>query len=103
MSEGLTVLAAATHPDDIEFCFAGTLLLLKEAGCKIHMWNLANGCCGSVRHNREEAARIRLQEAEASATLAGALYHPPLFDDLDIFYDKPSLAKVSAVIRSIQP
>lgn len=104
MSEtGLTVLAAATHPDDIEFCFAGTLLLLKNAGCRIHMWNLANGCCGSTQYDRQETVRLRLEESQASASLAGAAWHPPLFDDLEIFYDKPSLARVAAVIRTIRP
>ena len=38
----MVVLAAAAHPDDIEFMMAGTLLLLKRAGAEIHMWNLAN-------------------------------------------------------------
>lgn len=97
------VLAAAAHPDDIEFCFAGTLLLLKQAGCKIHMWSLANGCCGDMQRSREEIARLRWEESRASAALAGATAHPPLFDDLDIFYDRESLARVSAVVRTIRP
>jgi LmbE family N-acetylglucosaminyl deacetylase len=44
----MKVLAAAAHPDDIEFMMAGTLLRLKDAGCEIHLWNLANGCYGSA-------------------------------------------------------
>ena len=97
------VLAAAAHPDDIEFMMAGTLLLLQRAGAQIHMWNLANGHCGTVRHSREEIIRIRGAEAQASARLVGAVSHAPLFDDLDIFYDRPSLARVSAVVREIRP
>jgi LmbE family N-acetylglucosaminyl deacetylase len=31
------------------------------------------------------------------------VWHPSLFDDLSIFYDAPSLAKVTAVVRRIQP
>jgi len=99
----IVVLAAAAHPDDIEFMMAGTLLLLKDAGAEIHMWNLANGHCGTARHSREEIIRLRADEAEASARLAGAVSHPPLFDDLGIFYDRPSLARVSAVVREIRP
>ena len=99
----LVVLAAAAHPDDIEFMMAGTLLLLKDAGAEIHMWNLANGHCGTARDAREEIIRRRAGEAEASARLAGAVSHPPLFDDLGIFYDRPSLARVSAVVREIRP
>ncbi len=97
------VLAAAAHPDDIEFMMAGTLLLLKHAGAEIHLWNLANGHCGTARLPREEIVRVRAAEAEASARLAGAVPHPPLFDDLDIFYDRPSLARVAAVVREIRP
>ncbi len=101
--ERIVVLAAAAHPDDIEFTMAGTLLLLKEAGAEIHMWNLANGHCGTVRHSREEIIHIRGAEAEVSARLAGAISHKPLFDDLGIFYDKPSLARVAAIVREVRP
>jgi len=99
----IVVLAAAAHPDDIEFMMAGTLLLLKDAGAEIHMWNLANGHCGTARHSREEIIRIRAYEAQDAARLAGAVSHGPLFDDLAIFYDQPSLARVAAVVREIRP
>jgi hypothetical protein len=42
---------------------------------------------------------LRAAEAGASARLAGAVSHPPLFDDLAVFYDAPSLARVGAVLR----
>ena len=97
------VLAAVAHPDDIEFLFSGTLLRLKEAGCKIHMWNLLDGSCGTMTHSREEIIRIRSEEAARSAVLAGATMHPAVFPDLGVFYDRLSLAVVSAVVRSIRP
>lgn len=97
------VLAAVAHPDDIEFLYAGTLLLLNAAGCDIHFWNLANGCLGSMVHAPEELARIRYEEAGESARVAGAILHPPLFDDLAVFYDQPSLARVASVVRRIRP
>jgi LmbE family N-acetylglucosaminyl deacetylase len=99
----MIVLAAAAHPDDIEFMMAGTLLRLEDAGCEIHLWNLANGCCGSATLTREEAISVRWQEAQASAKLAGGTAHPPLFDDLGIFYDASSIAHAAAMIRKIQP
>jgi LmbE family N-acetylglucosaminyl deacetylase len=102
-SARLVVLAAAAHPDDIEFMMAGTLLLFRKAGAEIHMWNLANGSCGTATHTRKEIIRIRRAEAEASARLAGAHYHPPLFDDLHLFFDAPSLEQVAAGVREIQP
>ncbi len=99
----MIALAAAAHPDDIEFMMAGTLLRLRDAGCEIHLWNLANGCCGSNILSREETAAVRWSEAQSSAAFAGGTAHPPLFNDLGIFYNQPSLAKVAAVIRHIQP
>jgi len=97
------VLAAVAHPDDIEFMMAGTLLLLKQAGAEIHLWNLARGDCGTVRHSREEIIRLRWEEAQAAAKVAGATAHRPLFDDIGIFYDQPSIARVAAVVREIKP
>lgn len=98
-----TILAVGAHPDDIEFCFAGTLLLLKEKGWKIHMWNLANGSAGSKSLPAEAIAQKRWEEAQASAQILGATMHPPLFSDLNIFYDAKSLAQVSSVVRSVNP
>jgi len=103
MPEKPIVLAAVAHPDDIEFMMAGTLLRLKDAGCEIHLWNLANGCCGTDSLPAEEIAAIRWKEIQASAALAGGIAHAPLFDDLAVFYDAPSIARVAAVIREIQP
>ncbi len=96
-------MAIGAHPDDIEFMMSGTLLRLKQAGAEIHMWNLANGCCGSTTHGREEIARLRQAEAEASAGAAGATLHKPIADDLAIFYEPGLLAKTTAVIRQVKP
>jgi len=103
MSSQKVVLAAVAHPDDIEFMMAGTLLRLQRIGWEIHFWNLASGCCGSLENGRVETAAIRLREAAASASLAGAIYHAPLFEDLEVFFDKSSLARVAAVVRGISP
>jgi len=97
------VLAAAAHPDDIEFMMAGTLLLLREAGAEIHVWNLSNGHCGSNILSAEEISRIRYEEACNSAKIAGAVIHPPVTQDIDILYEKQLIAKVSSVIREIKP
>lgn len=99
----MIALAAAAHPDDIEFMMAGTLLRLKDTGCEIHLWNLANGCCGSASLSREETSAVRWEESLASAKLAGGTAHPPLFDDIGIYYDAISVVRVASVIRQIQP
>ena len=98
-----TVLAVGAHPDDIEFLFSGTLLLLRSQGWEIHMWNLANGSAGSKALSAEAIAAIRWEEAQSSARILGATMHPPIFEDLGIFYDAPSLARVSSLVRAVNP
>src|SRR5207248_9057357 len=91
--------AVAAHPDDIEFVMAGTLLLLGRAGYELHYMTIANGCCGSTEWSAAETARTRKQEAERAADSLGARFHPSLTDDLNIFYDRPTLARLAAVMR----
>jgi LmbE family N-acetylglucosaminyl deacetylase len=98
-----TAIAIAAHPDDIEFLMSGTLMLLRKSGYEIHYWNLANGCCGSTQHDAATTARIRREEARAAAQAIGATFHESICNDLEIFYDKPTLAKVASVIREVAP
>lgn len=102
-SKKVTVLAAVAHPDDIEFMMAGTLLRLKEAGAEIHMWNLANGCCGTATHSKAEIIRLRWKEAQNAARVAGATMHRPLVDDIALYYEPKVLARVAAVVREVKP
>jgi len=97
------VLAIAAHPDDIEYFMSGTMMALKETGYELHYINLANGCCGSTQFDRRETATIRRQEAMEACEFVGAIYHESICDDMDIFYDRPTLAKVAAVVRQAQP
>jgi LmbE family N-acetylglucosaminyl deacetylase len=96
-------LAVAAHPDDIEFMMAGTLLMLGRAGYKLHMMNLASGCCGSMEENRQTIAARRLNEAKEAARLLGARLHDPITDDLEVFYTRELIAKVAAVVRMVRP
>lgn len=98
-----TALAIAAHPDDIEFLMSGTLMLLRTNGYEIHYWNLANGCCGSSKYDAATIARIRREEAMAAAKAIGAVFHESICNDLEIFYDKPTLARVAAVMREVAP
>jgi LmbE family N-acetylglucosaminyl deacetylase len=95
--------AIAAHPDDIEFQMAGTLLLLQQAGYVLHYMNVGNGSCGTATHTREQIIRIRTGEARAACKLVGAVFHPPLVNDMDIFYEKELLARVGAVVRKANP
>ncbi len=98
-----SVLAIAAHPDDIEFVMAGTLLQLHARGWQVHYFNIANGCYGSSTLSREECASVRLAEAQAAAALLPATFHPPICDDLEIFYTSELLRGVAAVVRRAQP
>ncbi len=97
------VLALMAHPDDIELTCAGTLALLSAAGWQVHMATMTAGDLGSSTLPREDIARVRLCEAQASAALLGAAYSCLGFDDLTIVYDVPSKRRVSLLLREVQP
>ncbi len=96
-------IAIAAHPDDIEFFMSGTLMRLRDAGAEIHYMNVANGCCGSTRTDAQGTIAVRRDEGIAAADSIGAVYHESICDDLNIFYDKPTLARVASVIREVAP
>ena len=99
----MTVLAISCHPDDMEFMMGGTLLLLKKAGCDIHIINIANGCAGSMTLRPEEIAAVRWQEAKRSAQILGAVLHECLVDDLEVFYTQDLIRRVTALVRQVKP
>lgn len=96
-------MAIAAHPDDIEFMMAGTLLLLKKAGYEIHYMTISDGNCGSMKWDAETTAKTRVEESKEAARILGAEYHEPIGKDFEIFYDKPTLQELTAVIRSVEP
>ncbi len=103
MTDRLVAMAVGAHPDDIEFMMAGTLLRLHDVGAEIHLWNLATGNCGTASLSRDAIVRLRWDEAQAAARLARGTLHPPLVDDLMIYYEPALLARVAAVIRAVRP
>src|SRR4030095_7738639 len=98
-----TALAIVAHPDDIEFLMAGTMLLLCRAGWEIHCFNLASGNCGSATLGAAKLRRIRRAEARSAAEVMGAHWHPPITNDLEIFYEDRLLRRVAAVVRQVAP
>lgn len=96
-------MALAAHPDDIDFMMGGTLILLGKAGYELHYMNIANGSCGSAVLTPEEIAAVRLEEAKNAAASVGATFHPPLVNDLEIFYEQPLIRKLCAIVREINP
>jgi LmbE family N-acetylglucosaminyl deacetylase len=98
-----TALAIAAHPDDIEFCMAGTLLRLSGCGWQIHYFNLSSGNLGSAAIPGRHLAALRKQESQAAAGHLGATWHAPVARDLEIFYTDELLRRVTAVIREVRP
>ncbi len=96
-------MAVAAHPDDIEMMMGGTLIMLKRAGCEIHYMNVANGSCGTDTLDKNEIVAIRTAEAQDAADLIGAVFHPPLVDDLQIIYTESLAAKLCAIVRRVDP
>ena len=50
-----------------------------------------------------ETARVRRREARAAAKVLGAIWHPPLCRDLEIFYDDRTLRRLAAIVREVKP
>lgn len=97
------VLAVVAHPDDIEFMMSGTLILLHDAGYEIHYMTVANGSCGSLHHDAAATATLRRQESIDAAAVIDAVYHESLCDDLEIFFERPLLARLAALVRTVAP
>ena len=96
-------IAIAAHPDDIEFYMAGTLLLLKQAGWEIHYLNVSTGNCGSVTMSAAKTRTTRRTEAKRAAAILGSHWHPPMCDDLEIFYEVRTLRRLAAIVRDVRP
>jgi len=103
MSSPVRVLAIHAHPDDVEFQCAGTLALLREAGCEVTIATMTPGDCGSAEHDCETIAEIRRGEARAAAALIGAEALCLEFRDLAIFNDDDSRRRVTEALRRTRP
>ena len=77
--------------------------MLREAGWEIHYLNLSSGNLGSLTRSPAQTARVRKREAQAAATRLDATWHPPICNDMQIFYDYGTLVRVCAVIREARP
>jgi N-acetylglucosamine malate deacetylase 1 len=103
MPPPIRVLALHAHPDDVEFQCAGTLILLREAGCEVTIATMTPGDCGSAVHDAEAISAMRRDEARASASLIGAQYECLEFRDLAIFNDDESRRRVTEALRRVAP
>jgi LmbE family N-acetylglucosaminyl deacetylase len=103
MTSQIHVLALHAHPDDVEFQCAGSLVLLREAGCKVTIATMTPGDCGSAEHDALAISAIRREEARAAAAVIGAEYLCLEFRDLAIFNDDESRRRVTEALRRTAP
>ena len=99
----LHVAAIHAHPDDIEIQCAGTLLRLKELGCRISVATMTPGDCGSAELSQDEIAAVRRSEATAAAAVIGAEYACLEFRDLSICFDNDSRRRMTEYLRRTAP
>ncbi len=98
-----SAFAIGAHPDDIEFVMSGTMMRLHAAGYELHYLNVADGSCGSTQHDAATTARIRREESRAAAEFLGATFHDCITQDLAVFYERPALARLAAIMRDVAP
>jgi LmbE family N-acetylglucosaminyl deacetylase len=99
----MNVLALFAHPDDAEFLAAGTLALLASRGAKVSIATMTAGDCGSAVLPAPKIARIRRREAASAAQVMGAEYLCLGEKDLEVFYDRKTLRKVTEIVRRTDP
>jgi len=103
-NSNMNVLVVSAHPDDIEINCAGTVKKLVDRGDTVYVCNLCNGNMGHVVIQPDELAAIRLQEAQNSAAVTGAIFLPPITGDLVLYnQDKATRDKVVDIIRMANP
>lgn len=99
----MRVLAFGAHPDDIEFRMAGTLLKMKKRGDEIFMAIATNGNIGSFRMSKDEIAKVRYEEAKASADFIGATLIWMNEDDEFLFDNERTRLKFIDAVRVARP
>jgi len=97
------VLAFGCHPDDVEFLCAGTLALLAQKGCEIHIAIMAGGDVGSSTLPRADIRALRLKEAQAAADVIGARFHFAGGEDLEVTYNDDYRRRAVRVMRAANP
>ncbi len=95
----LSVAVVMAHPDDWEILVGGTLWILRQRACRIHLVVVCRGDMGSMTLDRDRIAAIRRREAEASAALLGATFACLNQDDLTLTYNAELKTRIASELR----
>jgi N-acetylglucosamine malate deacetylase 1 len=82
---------------------AGTLALLAQRGCEVHIAIMAGGDVGSPTLPRQEIRALRLKEAQAAADVIGARFHFAGGEDLEVTYNDEYRRRAVQVMRAANP
>ena len=99
----MKIMAIGAHPDDVEFMCAGTLFLLRRAGCDVHIATFTAGDNGSVERGPEEIAEIRRGEAARAADMLDADYTCLEERDCRVWAGDESVMKAVEAMRRVEP
>jgi LmbE family N-acetylglucosaminyl deacetylase len=99
----MNILAIGAHPDDIEILCAGTLARYAQQGHAIFVASFTSGNMGDLHIPPGELARIRKEEAEASAAILGARLFWPAIDDELVFPNEEQRRIMIDLIRQADP
>jgi N-acetylglucosamine malate deacetylase 1 len=97
------VLAFGCHPDDVEFMCAGTLALLGQCGCEIHIAVMAGGEMGSPTLPRHVIHAQRMEEARAAVGVIGAHFHFAGGHDIEVEYNAEYRRRTMRIMRAVNP
>lgn len=97
------VLAFGCHPDDVELMCGGTLVLLSQLKCEIHIAVMAGGENGSPNLPPQQIRAKRLKEAAASTAVIGASFHYAGGCDMEVEYNADYRRRTVAIMRQVDP
>lgn len=97
--EKLNVLVISPHPDDTEIGCGGTIAKYAAQGHKVYIAVATNGNAGHVSIAPDELAKIRQEEARASAAVIGAELIWMGFDDEFLINDRETRIAFIELIR----
>jgi bacillithiol biosynthesis deacetylase BshB1 len=99
MKQPVDVLAFGTHPDDLELCCGGTLILLARRGYRVGAVDLTRGELGT-----RGSAEIRTQETAEANRFLNLIFRENLgIPDGNIEKNQENLQRVIEVIRTHRP
>lgn len=101
--KNLNVMVIGAHPDDCEGGCGGTALKYVKAGSKVTFVSVTDGSAGHQTLGRQELAKIRKEEAQASANISGVTSIVLKHRDGELEPNLEARKEMVRLIRTVQP